>query len=108
MSDFQYQTAREIVGLWIANFIVFVVVSMAIGGDAINGKVVDGHLFLASHGKLTEVSEAVFTYSWWHATSTLVTAPLAMVARFLARREKAARRRKAQGVIRRNWRIDII
>lgn len=64
----------------IANFAIFFVVSLLIGGDAWNGHVVDGRYFLRSHGQLTEVNAAVFSYSRWHVISLFVTHPLGMIA----------------------------
>ena len=63
----------------IVNFVAFVIIAVVIG-DAGNGKIENGHYFLASHAGLTEVSAAVFTYSQWHARSLLVTHPLGMIA----------------------------
>ena len=40
----------------ILNFVAFFVIGIAIGGDALNGKVVDGPYYLYGHGKLNEVS----------------------------------------------------
>lgn len=58
---------RGVLGIvWVVDFTAYVAVAFVIGGDAINGKMDHGHYFLASHGKLTEVSQAVFTYSQWH------------------------------------------
>jgi hypothetical protein len=58
----------------------FVAVASLLGGDATNGKIANGHFFLANHGKLTEVSEGVFRYSLWHARSLFITHPLAMAS----------------------------
>lgn len=69
-------------GAIVLNFIVFVVVSLFIGGDAWNGHEQGGHYFLASHGKLTEVSKATFMYSKYHVISLLITWPLLMVLGF--------------------------
>ena len=60
------------------NFLSFWVVAGLIG-DAINGHTADGRYFLKSHSGLTEVSHAVFIYSWLHALSVVVTVILAMV-----------------------------
>jgi hypothetical protein len=68
-------------------------VAVAIGGDAYNGKIVGGdHFYVAEHGKFTEVSEAVYTYSLWHVRSLFVTHPLAMLTGYLAKMEQQARR----------------
>jgi len=91
VSDSRYRCLLAVCGLGILNFVAFVIVAVAIGGDAVNGKAVGGHYYLASHGKLTEVSEAVYTYSLWHARSVFITHPLAMLTGYLANLEKKAR-----------------
>jgi hypothetical protein len=63
----------------IVNFAIFWFAALYLGGDAISGKMVDGHFFLSSHGHLTEVSQSVFTYSKWHVLSVFVTHPLAIL-----------------------------
>jgi hypothetical protein len=70
--------AAPYVGL--VNFVVFFIVAMAIGGDAVAGHEAAGRFFLSSHGKLTEVSRAVFEYSKVHTLSLWVTHPLAIAA----------------------------
>lgn len=92
MSDFRYRCLLAVCGLGVLNFVIFVIVAVAIGGDAVNGKAVGGHYYLASHGKLTEVSEAVYTYSLWHVRSLFVTHPLAILTGYLANRERRARK----------------
>jgi hypothetical protein len=62
------------------NFAVFWVVAVRLGGDAVNGRMQDGHFYLASHGKYTEVSGRVFMYSRLHTYSVWVTHPLALLA----------------------------
>ena len=62
------------------NFAAFVIVAILIGGDAGNGKIDSGHYFVANHGRLTEVSARVFTYSQWHGRSLFLTHPLGMIA----------------------------
>jgi hypothetical protein len=56
---------------WIVNFVAFVLIAAAIGGDALNGYAQHGRYFLRAHGHETEVSWAVFTYSKWHASITI-------------------------------------
>jgi hypothetical protein len=60
-----------------ANFLIFGVVSLFIGGDALNGHAEYGRFFLSNHGKLIEVSGWVFFYSGLHALSLFITFPLA-------------------------------
>ena len=60
--------------------------SVWLGGDALNGRIADGHFFVANKGSLREVSEAVFTYSRWHALSVLFTVALYIALGFLIER----------------------
>ena len=73
------------------NFISFVIVASLLGGDALNGHVTNGHYFLDSHGRLTEVSAQVFNYSAWHARSIFVTHALAFLTGGLAYGVRGAR-----------------
>lgn len=72
--------------LAVLNFAAFWIGSDLLGGDAWNGKVENGHYYLSNHGRLTEVSAGVFTYSLWHVRSLFVTQPLAMLGCWLASR----------------------
>lgn len=62
------------------NFTAFWLIAVYLGGDAVNGRIADGHYFLMAHGRYTEVSAAIFNYSKWHVYSTWITHPLAFVA----------------------------
>jgi hypothetical protein len=53
--------------LAVPNFLAFFIGSLYLGGDARNGYVKAGHYFLCSHGRCTEVTQSVWTYSYWHA-----------------------------------------
>ena len=70
----------------IANFAAFAIVAAILGGDAVSGKIQDGHFYLGSHGKYTEVSQATYDYSRLHTHSVWVTHPLAILAVFAATR----------------------
>jgi hypothetical protein len=80
----------------VLNFIIFVVVAVSIGGDALNGKQIGDRYFLwgnQSWGKpkaYWEVSRSTFLYSWWHGTSVFVTWPLAMFLGWRQHRIKKA------------------
>ncbi len=77
---------RVVAVLGILNFVAFFIVSSLLGGDAMNGKVEAGRYFVSSHGRLTEVTADVFTFSLWHVRSLFVTHPLAMLAWVLSSR----------------------
>nr|WP_050780973.1 hypothetical protein [Bradyrhizobium sp. ORS 278] len=96
MSDFAFRFLKAIGVLCVLNFVAFVVGAIALGGDAISGRSGGGHYYLASHGKLTEVSAAVFTYSRWHILSVFVTHPLAMIIGYVLNRENKARLARGQ------------
>jgi hypothetical protein len=49
--------------IWIINFLLFFILAVYLGGDALGGGVINGHYFLSNHGRLTEVSHRVFVYS---------------------------------------------
>ncbi|WP_428484515.1 hypothetical protein [Rhodopila sp.] len=71
---------KTVVAVAIVNFIAFVIIAILIGGDAWNGKMENGRYFVANHGRLTEVSASVFTYSLWHVRCLFVTHLFGMVA----------------------------
>jgi hypothetical protein len=62
------------------NFVSFAIISSAIGGDALNGKVDEGNYFVGAHGYYKEVSYNVFYYSLIHTKSLFITHPLAIFA----------------------------
>ena len=65
------------------NFVVFVVISLVLGGDALGTAPIDGHYYVSSHGRLTEVSRAVWIYSWAHSFFTVTTFPLVFIVGFV-------------------------
>jgi hypothetical protein len=87
MSNLVYRLLPLIAALCLLNFVAFLAIASGIGGDALNGKIVDGHFYLGSHGKFTEVTQAVFDYSRWHARSLFVAHPLGMLLLFITGRE---------------------
>ena len=85
---------RSLVLLGVLNFVAFWAIAVALGGDAINGKVEGGRYLLMNNGRYTEVSREVWNYSRIHTISVFVTFPLIFVGGALAaageRRAKAA------------------
>jgi hypothetical protein len=67
----QNKIPKIIAFIGILNFLAFVIVAVVMGGDALNGKASNGHYFLGSHGRLTEVSREVYVYSVCHACSAV-------------------------------------
>jgi hypothetical protein len=76
MSHFRHRFLWVILALCCANLLAYFIVSLEIGGDALKGKVVEGHYYLGHQGKFVEVSEAVYTYLRWHGYSLFITLPL--------------------------------
>jgi hypothetical protein len=58
----------------------FFVESIALGGDALNGRVVDGHYFVASHGSYTEVTADQWNLSRLHGIAMFISFPIGMVS----------------------------
>ncbi len=71
-----------VVGIALINFFAYVGISVYLGGDAVNGTIRNGHYYLMSHGRYTEVSQDVFDYSRWHTYSLWITHPLAFAFAF--------------------------
>jgi hypothetical protein len=69
------------------NFVAFIIGTIVIGGDAVNGHAKDGHYFVANRGHLTEVSRAVFICSKAHVFSVWITFALAGLVTWLAHDE---------------------
>lgn len=57
--------------LVIPNFFAFIIGSVHFGGDALNGYVQAGHYFLCAYGSYTEVTQAIWKYSYWHELSAI-------------------------------------
>lgn len=82
------------IAVGVLNFLTFVAISLYLGGDAVNGKVGQGHFYLYGYGLrsgvkgYTEVTEEVFNYSRWHVYSNFATWPLVMAAGYLENRKK--------------------
>ena len=75
--------------LAVVNFLVFAIISSIHGGDALTGKIEDGHHYLRYRGQYTEVSAAVFQYSRLQALSLFITFPLGIFAAFLIYRTRS-------------------
>jgi hypothetical protein len=83
-------SCKVIFCLGFINFIIFFILAMYLGGDAVNGRIYHGHYFLMSHGRYTEVSKSVFDYSKWHVYSLWITHPMAILAGYFYYRIKGS------------------
>jgi hypothetical protein len=72
--------ARIVFAIAVLNFITYALVSLHLGGFALDGYLVNGHYFLRNHGKTTEVSSRVWHYSLIHGVSIFITHPLGIIA----------------------------
>ena len=54
------------------NFLIFWIIAVDVGGDAVNGYEKAGHYFVCAHGACREVSQAFWRYSYWHSISSMV------------------------------------
>ncbi len=87
--EMKFRLSKLVAVLGMVNFVAFLVGTAYFGGDAVSGKVVDGHYFLSSHGRLTEVSAAVFTYSWLHTWSVFASWPFVLLCGWLSSRKES-------------------
>ena len=72
--------ARWLFFIALADFFVFYVVTLILGGDGLSGVEKGGHWFVSSHGRLTEVSHAAWLFTRWQAISLFVLWPAMLVA----------------------------
>src|SRR5262249_13583102 len=86
-------------GICLLNFLSFMTVDVMIGGSAPLGKNTGNHFFVGDHGRLTEVSHLVYSYSWVHSLSQLVTLPLFVVAAVKVRKAAASWRLRGRGAV---------
>ncbi|UUR09195.1 hypothetical protein [Sphingomonas glaciei] len=76
----------------IANFFLFLLGYLLIGGDALQGHQAGGRYWVANKGDLSEVSKLTYHYSSLHVMSLLFSHPLALGMIILGRsRAKGAR-----------------
>jgi len=62
------------------NFLLFAAISLISGGEALNGKVLDGKYFLMSTTKqLVETTKAHYYFSLIHGISVFALVPLALI-----------------------------
>jgi hypothetical protein len=76
----------------VPSFVLFSVLSLSVGGDALNGFVLEGRYYVTSHGTDTEVSRITYNVSWYLGAITLATfVPMVLFAaasEFLDKRAK--------------------
>jgi hypothetical protein len=75
-----------LLALSLGNAILYGAGAILIGGAAPFGKVDGPRYFVGDHGRLIEVTQSVYWYSWVHSLSMLVTVPLMIVAAIRIRR----------------------
>ncbi|RYX80026.1 hypothetical protein EON83_30370 [bacterium] len=77
--------ATSIRFLSLVNFFSFFLGAIYLGGDAVNGKTEAGQYFLSWHGHFTQVSEAIFRYSYIHVMSVFVVMTLTLIVSLLSK-----------------------
>ena len=64
------------IGIGVSNYALYVLASVAAGGDALQGHIAQGHYFAAAGSGFVEVGRLLFQFCRWQAYSLLVTFPL--------------------------------
>ena len=72
--------ARWLFFIALADFFIFYIVTLVIGGDGFSGMEKGGHYFVSTHGRLTEVSHAAWLFTRWQAISLFVLWPAMLIA----------------------------
>jgi hypothetical protein len=81
------------VGIAVANFVLFIVIAAYLGGDAFNGKQVDGYFCVGHHQQYTEVTRGVYYYSQAHIPILLLNYICALPAGYVLYRIKRSETR---------------
>ncbi len=76
------------------NFALFAVISLASGGDALNGKIEAGRYFLSSHGRYTEVPKSFYYFSLLHGWLTMLLIFFSLLSVFWVTRSSVTAKRK--------------
>jgi len=63
----------------IINFFSFILFTLSLGGDALNGFQENGKYYVSTHGRNTEVSEVIWKMNRIHAISMIFTHLLAII-----------------------------
>jgi hypothetical protein len=70
-----------VVAACVLNFLVYLSGTIVLGGDALShGSVSDGHFYIKSHGRTKEVTEGLFEYSRWQASTLKIMQPVFLAA----------------------------
>lgn len=64
------------IGLGVANYLVYAVLAVIVGGDVLHGHVTHDHYFAAAGDGYVEVGKTLFAFCRWHTYSLLVTFPI--------------------------------
>jgi len=59
----KYNLFKILLTFWVVSFLIFWILSVTAGGDAVNGKIEDGRYYFCSHGEYTEVSRIAYVLS---------------------------------------------
>ena len=86
--------AYTLIAVGILNFTSFWAISLVIGGDAVGNAPENGRYYVSEHGRRTQVSQAVYQYSLFHAHSVWGTHPLALLAGLILMSEDKKRNLK--------------
>jgi hypothetical protein len=79
------RATTAVAALWVCNFFVFCLLAQLLGGDALNGTIVEGRYYLADHGFLTEVGSGTWWYSRVHAQVVLLGGVLVLLSAVVTR-----------------------
>ncbi|WP_110955198.1 hypothetical protein [Anaerosinus massiliensis] len=85
---------KKIFKVALINFASFVIISLLLGGDALQGFASDGHYYLKDHGKVKETYAFIWYFSRLHGQSIFITHAFAFLAFIIYRFSKPSHKKK--------------
>jgi len=67
------------IAIGLANYALYALALHLAGGDALYGRIVDGHYLIQAGGRFVEISRALFLFGRWDGYALLATFPLGLL-----------------------------
>lgn len=70
--------------IWILNFVIFVIISMWLGGTALIGFIQNGSYYIGNHGNYTKVSNVIWYLNYIQGVLLFLLIPFPFIKAFLS------------------------
>jgi len=78
---------NKIVIILFSNFFIFLIISILLGGDGLNGYEENGNYYVSAQGIDTEVNSVIFHFSKYHAVFTVTSFIVALFLMLINRKK---------------------